>query len=130
MTAYDIDTSELTRLADDMRAAGRSVGNAVAPVIKKGAQNIKQQMAAEMGASAHFKGAASSISYDFRADLTGVEALIGPKSGRGEPGALANIAYFGTSRGGGTVADPVRAMEAEAPRLEQAIADVLGDLLS
>jgi len=129
VTRIEIDTTDLMRLADDLRAAGRSVGNAVAPVIKKGAQNIKTQMVDELAASTHFKGIAGSVSYDFKADASGIEAVIGPDKDR-HGGALANIAYFGTPRGGGTVPDPQRAMEAEAPNLERAIADVLGGLLS
>ena len=41
-----------------------------------------------------------------------VSAVIGPE--KGAPGSLANVAYFGTSRGGGTVADPEDALQEEA----------------
>jgi hypothetical protein len=58
-----------------------------------------------------------------------IEAEIGPHSGPGQPGAIANVGYFGTSRGGGTVPDPQGALDAEAPRLESAIGDLLGGIL-
>jgi hypothetical protein len=122
-----IDTSELRALAADLRQAPANVQRGVGPVIFKGAMNIKTQLVEEMSASQHFKGAASSIDFDIRhrGAFSAIEAEIGPRSGPGEPGALANIAYFGTSRGGGTVPDPQKALDAEAPRVEKALADLL-----
>ena len=42
----------------------------------------------------------------------------------------ANIAYFGGARGGGgTVADPKTALDAEIPNFEAQLADILGGIL-
>lgn len=125
----DIDTTELRQLVRDLRRAGAQALPAVRPCVAKGALNIKRDLQAEMSASQHFKGAARSISYEVLGNGFMSEARIGPKSGRGQAGALANIAYFGSSRGGGTVPDPQKALEREAPRFEAAILAALRALL-
>lgn len=127
----EIDTSELRALAADLRGAGDLVGKHVNAVVSRGALNIKNQLRREMRDSRHFRPVASAISYDIhRAGFSSgdvIEAEIGPE--RGSPGSLANIAFFGTSRGGGTVPDPQGALDAEAPRFEKALSDLFGDLL-
>jgi len=129
--AIEFDTSELRGLAADLTSAGSGIADKVRPVVHRGANNIKRQMRAEMRASAHFKGAADAIDYSMHGGMmfgVGViEAEIGPR--RGAPGSLANIAYFGTSRGGGTVPDPKGALDVEAPNFEKAIGDVVEGLL-
>lgn len=124
----EVDTSELRALAADLGRAPDKVQQGVRPVLAKGALNVKAEMQAAMRGSRHFGQIAPSISYDTKVDGGGVEAEIGPDKGRAG-GALANIAYFGTSRGGGTVPDPQVALTTEAPRFEQALSDLLGDLL-
>lgn len=127
--AVDFDTSEMRTLARDLTNAGTAAARDIKPIVSRGALAIKNQMRAEMFASPHFKGVGSSITYDITERADGVEALIGPKSGPGSPGALGNIAYFGGSRGGGTVADPIGALNAEAPKFEAALLKILGDIL-
>jgi len=124
------DDSELRTLAADLIAAGDAIDGKILPVIKKGALNIKNQMRDEMSKSSAFKGAARDISFDVHGgDFFGVgviEAEIGPKSGPGNRGALANIAYFGGSNGGGgTVADPKGALDAEMPNFTRAVEKIL-----
>lgn len=102
----------------------------VEAVTHRGASNIKRTLRKEMFASKHFKGAGSAIGYDLRSGgaFGGgfVEAEIGPE--RGAPGSIANVAYFGTSRGGGTVADPQEALDAEVPNFEKYIGDLAEDI--
>ena len=124
----EVDTSELRALAADLGRAPDKVQQGIRPVIAKGALNIKTEMQMDLASSTHFRGITFSVSYDTKVDSGGVEAEIGPDKGRAG-GALANIAYFGTSRGGGTVPDPQVALTAEAPRFEKALSDLLGDLL-
>ena len=124
-----IDASELRTLTADLTSAGARVAGEVRPLVQAGAMAIKKQMRAEMGASAHFKGAAQAIDFDLIDRPGDVTAEIGPKVGTGQVGGLGGIAYFGSSRGGGTVADPQGALDAEAPRLERAIADLGGRFL-
>lgn len=134
MTAATFDTSEVRALAADLTAAGSGIASTVRPIVEKGAVKIKAQMRAEMSASVHFKPAARSISYDMHGgQMFGVgviEAEIGPRTGAGQPGALANIAYFGTSRGGGgSVADPQGALDAELPHFERALSAAVDGLI-
>lgn len=125
MTGVTVDNHEFREYAATLDAAAASVSRGVQQVVSKGALNIKTQMIAEALSSRHFKGFAPSISYDITAGGDSVEAEIGPV--KGAPGSLANIAYFGTSRGGGTVADPSVALEAEAPNFEKALADLMAN---
>lgn len=128
MSGTEFDTSELRAFTADLGDAAAKAGVEVRPVIQRGALNIKRQLVAEMGASDHFKGIAPSISYDTAIVTDGFEALIGPDPDRAG-GALENIAYFGSSRGGGTVPDPLGALLAEVPNVERYLADALEDLL-
>lgn len=92
----------------------------IAAVVKKGATNIKDDLQTQARKSRHFKGFAPGISYDMVDDF---EAEIGPVKGR--PGSLANIAYFGTSRGGGTVENPEAALAREIPAFEEHLGDIV-----
>lgn len=128
MTARaSIDTSELRALSVDLHDAPLRAVLKVRPPLFKAAMQIKDQLTREMRESTHFKGVAGKGAIDFDVDAAGLSAEIGPKTGG--PGSLANIAYFGGSRGGGTVPDPQGALDAEAPKFEKAIADILEGLL-
>lgn len=133
MTRVTTDASELRTLAADMRAVPERLTRHVYPVVAKGALNVKTAMVADAEASPHFKGIARSIGFDIhQTSFAGdgvLEAEVGPSSAAGSPGNLANIAYFGTSRGGGTVRDPQAALDDEAPKFERALGDLLDDLL-
>ena len=132
MAGMSIDDSELRAFAVDLTRAGAGAAAAVRPVVSKGALNIKNQLVEEMSASRSFGALAPSITYDL--DDDGLGAEIGPTKRSGGAGTSnlgfgANIAYFGTSRGGGTVPDPQGALDAEAPRFEKAALDVIEGLL-
>ncbi len=123
-----VDVSEVLVLARDLEAAGLKLAAGMRPVVSKGALNVKTQMRAEMGGSGSFGMIAPLISYDLRGNAVISEAEIGPEA-RGA-GYLENIAYFGGAHGGGgTVPDPQGALDAEAPRFESALADLVNGLL-
>jgi hypothetical protein len=125
MPTVDIDMHEVRDLAADFSQIPGELARHAIPVVEKAAMNVKKQLIAEMRASKHFKGFAK-ISYDLTSDSGGIVAEIGPtKDG---PGAGANLAYFGTWKGGGTVPDPRGALEAEYPNLEQHLADLAEEL--
>ena len=114
-----IESDDLGALVIDLENAGSISGKQVLDVMRKGAVNIKTEMIKDMRNSDHFKGA-SLINYDETLDDGVVEYEIGPekRKGRGSHGANhANIAYFGTSKGGGTVADPLWTAEREVPNI-------------
>lgn len=111
-------------------AKSNRVASEVVPVMHRAGSNMKRDLRAEMSASQHFSVITPAITYD----VTGgtafgggfVEVEVGPV--KGSPGSLANIAYFGTSRGGGTVADPAGALEREIDNAERYLTDVIGEL--
>lgn len=104
------------------KASSRMVAGAH-KLVTKGAVNIKESMRADFRDSRHFRRAESLVTFD----QVGLTAIIGPES-KGA-GNLAHIAYFGGAHGGGgTVRDPQRAAEEEAPRFERALADLADEL--
>lgn len=121
----EIDVSEVRQLAVDFRQVPDALARHAKPAVVRGGVSIKDQLRAEMGASAHFR-AADSITFDVTDGGYTVE--VGPtKTGAGP---IANIAYFGgVNGGGGTVPDPRGALEAEAPKFAKALSDLAADLL-
>ncbi|MEJ6544496.1 hypothetical protein PQI65_15010 [Brachybacterium paraconglomeratum] len=128
MAAVQVDVSELRTLSTAMARIPDKVQRGVRPVVSKGALNIKQELQMDLASSQSFRGITFSVNYDVKVTAGGVEAEIGPdKSKYG--GALANVAIFGTSRGGGTVPDPSIALMAEADRFENALGELFEGLL-
>lgn len=117
LTELGTFSNELVDSADDALSKGRAI-------VARGALNVKRTMQADLAGSQHFGQVARDVSYDTRVGTDWVEAEIGPTSGGA--GSLANIAYFGTSRGGGTVRDPQEPLNEEAPGFEQALLDLIG----
>ena len=111
--------AELRQFATNLgKVAGAAVKD-VDGVLKKGIQNMKTEMQGDASSSAHFKGVAGSISYDSFYLPGRVRYVVGPdKSRRG--GALGNIYYFGTSRGGGS-GDIDKPLRSEEPRTMSAL---------
>ena len=126
MASVSVELSEVRAFARELEDAPLKVVREIVPVVRKGAVNIKSDMQADLRGSSNagFRHVASTVSYDVLDGGFGVE--VGPSK---PAGALANVAYFGTSRGGGTVADPGGALQAEIPRFEKAIDDILGGML-
>lgn len=129
------DPSELRRFEAALRRAPEILKGEVRPVVKKASLNVKNDFNDSFRGSRHFKGVAGSVNFETRETGDGIEAEIGPDKsrypgipgpGRTRPAApIANIAIFGGARGGGTVADPQKHLDAEAPRLAKAMGDVI-----
>lgn len=116
-----IDASEMTDLAADLSRSGVVAVVKVRPIMSKGALNVKNRMQQDARGSRHFSQIGRTIGYDLIDSVDGIEAEIGPTS------PLAGIAYFGSSKpGGGTVPDPLLALEEEAPRFVQNLAEAVG----
>lgn len=126
--AVDLDMSEVRELAADMRAVDGRLARHLIPVVSKGALNIKREIADSFRASgnAGFRYVGSTVSYDLTTSTDEIAAEIGPTK---PTGALANVAIFGTSRGGGTVADPAHALANEAIGFGKALADLGEELI-
>lgn len=131
MAQFSIDSSEVRALGADMRKVPDVLVKDVRGVVAKGAVNIKNHQRDAAKRSKHFKGFARAITFDVRGGMISgtavIEAEIGPV--KGKPGSLGNIAYFGTSRGGGTVEDPQVALDEEEPKFNAALGKLMGNLL-
>ena len=128
--SVSVDMAEVDQYVREIVASGPIVAREGRAVVSRGALNIKAQMRAEMSESPHFKGVARAIAYDVHESPLGFEAEIGPSSDTGSPGNLANIAYFGTSKGGGaTVPDPQGALDREEPNFLGALAALIDKAL-
>ncbi|NKG22209.1 hypothetical protein [Paeniglutamicibacter terrestris] len=88
-------------------------------VLEKGSLNIKEDLVAGAKSSKHFKGLAPAISYDSEYGAGSVAYAIGPDKAR-KGGGIGNVAYFGTSRGGGTL-DLEGPLMREAPKTYEQI---------
>lgn len=125
----DIDASAVRELAADLTAIPGRLPEQAQAVMQRGALEIKRAWGADLGASslAATKAAGRSIRYDTKsASASHIEVEIGPEK---PSGAFANIAIWGTSRGGGTHADPSVFLEREAPSIEDHLGRIVEDLL-
>ena len=121
------DPSQLRKLGKDLGEIHRKAAPQIEKSVSKGALNIKNQLRREARGSRHFGQIAPTVDYEMVSSPGSVAADIGPNKTLDGAASLAGIAYFGTSRpGGGTLPDPVKALDAEAPKLESAISDILG----
>lgn len=132
MNDFDKFAAELLAVGPKMVAGSRAV-------VQKGALNVKNDFNDSFRESSSFKGVAGSVNYDTKFTPSGVAAEIGPDKdrypgipgpGRTRPAApIANIAVFGGARGGGTVPDPMKHLDTEAPKIEAAMSALLGKAL-
>ncbi|MFJ4287974.1 hypothetical protein ACIPY0_20215 [Paenarthrobacter nicotinovorans] len=105
---------EVRRLAQNLGGIAAGAFDDVDAVNKKGALNIKNEMIADVSSSPHFHGMAGSITFEHENGPGVIRRVIGPDKGR-RGGALGNIYYFGTSRGGGS-GDIDKPLRSEEPR--------------
>lgn len=120
--------SELRQLATNLGRIGGGAVKDVDAVLKKGVQNIKTEMQADLGSSHSawakanprgFRVISRSITYESYYLPGRARYVVGPDKAKG--GALANIYYFGTSRGGGS-GDIDKPLRTEEPRTMSALA--------
>lgn len=125
----DVDLSDLHRLERDLgRAPGRAIDD-VDAVLKRGAQNIKDDLSDSARRSKHFSRIAPTISYDRHAFIGGISYEIGPDRDRGGAAKLANIAYFGGAHGGGGTLDLDGPLEREEPKTLRELGREMGGWL-
>ena len=94
-----IDVSQVKDLAKGLAAVPLRSQVLVAAAVKHGAQNIKQSVSEDLQSSRNHAFRRIRIHYDMQKRGPVVEADIGPEQGGAS--SLANLAFFGTSRGGG-----------------------------
>ena len=121
-----IDASELTELGRRMALAQTVVRPKLAATVKKAAQNVKTAIESDVGASSNAGLRQVRIGYETGSTGTVEYADVSPREGGSSN--LANIAFFGTARGGGTHEFYGHAEE-ELPTLADYVADSAGDAL-
>ena len=126
MSALTIDASELSELGRRMALAQAVVKPQLASTVKKAAQNVKTAIESDVGASSNAGLRQVRIGYETGSTGTVEYADVSPREGGSSN--LANIAFFGTARGGGTHQFYEHA-EDELPTLADYVADAAGDAL-
>ena len=126
MSALTIDASELTELGRRMALAQAVVRPKLAATVKKAAQNVKTAIESDVGASSNAGLRQVRIGYETGSTGTVEYADVSPREGGSSN--LANIAFFGTARGGGTHEFYGHA-EDELPTFSDYVADAAGDAL-
>ena len=117
-------TAELRQFAIALERIVDGAYEQVDAVVTRGAVNVKREMIADVSSSPHFKGMAGAITYEHKNTRNLIRREIGPDKGR-PGGALGNIYYFGTSRGGGSgdIEKPLRTEEPRYVSAMQALVD-------
>lgn len=110
----DFDVQGLQQVSRSLTLAGRKSKTRAAAIVKKAAVNIKNQMRDE---AQHVEAGriSSTINFEIKSDGGGITAEIGPQEGHA--GSLAFF-YFGNSKIGPRIPDPMGALDAEIPNLK------------
>lgn len=105
--------TDLDELAADLASSPERVMREIKSVVSKGSLNIKNQLVREASGSRSFGSIAKAIGYELTETGNSVQGEIGPTSERNAAAGLL-MAYWGQSRGGGgTLPDPINALQAE-----------------
>ena len=124
MTTVDMDLTEFTKLAGDLRKSELTLAVEVRKIIQVASMKIKKGMAADIGRSPHFSSVAPAISYTTKITALGIESEIGPEVGKAG-GSLAFLAANGTSTMGPSW-DYAAPLEAEGKIVESLLLRAVG----
>lgn len=130
-----IESSGIHELAVAISKAPAEIVPKIGQVVSKGALNVKNQIREDFLDSDSFDstkpgGVAANVRYNRNVQANSIEAEISPFIDQEGYGSLTDIAIHGGSRGGGgSVADPLIALQAEEPRFIAAIEDLAGEIL-
>jgi hypothetical protein len=116
---------DLSRLVHDLEQEAVVTAREVTKVVSKGALNIKRDWRKRAQGIAHAPRYPLSINYD----LHEFSAEIGPEDSPENQGFLGPILEFGGAHNGPRN-DGGQALDAEAPRFEKALHDLLGKRLT
>lgn len=118
----EFDVSELYELQRELQGAADRAMRETGRIGRRGATNIKRDWSMDAAFSRHFR-LGPTINFDETESFGVYEAEIGPNR-RFRAARLAGIAHFGGANGGGgTLGDPTKYLDAEAPGFEKALAD-------
>lgn len=127
MSRVDIEVEGLDELIVALTVAADSVIDAVERVVGQGCNNIKKDAAARWRGYPHLPHLPRSVDYDVTREGDTVTGEVGPNKAKLQ-GGLGSIIERGTLTSG-----PIPAMspafDAEAPRFENALADIAVELI-
>lgn len=123
----DIEVTGLRELIVDLGEAVSGAPDKVAKVAGRGALNIKRDWQRRWSGHPHIAQLPGSISYDVTTSPFEVSAEIGPDKTRRPQAALAHIIELGSPTSA-PIPGGLPALDAEAPKFEQALAE-LGEKL-
>lgn len=126
MSDVTVDASELTAFGRRVASAHAKASIAVAQVVKKGAQNVKEGVISDLQTSSNYAISRIGIGYEMGSTGTTIYADVSPRDGGASD--LANIAFFGTAKGGGTHRF-YQFAEQELPTLAEYVGDAADDML-
>lgn len=118
----DVDMSEFTKYADDLRRAGFKARPAIRPVVQKGGVVLKEQMRSEAEGVAHAPALPAAITFETTELRDGVRLEVGPREGGA--GSL-GLLYYGNSKTGPVLKDPMFALRREAEVMVKHITDAI-----
>jgi hypothetical protein len=119
----NLDTHQVTALADAITKASGAAIKDIEPVVFHGAMNIKKDAARRISGHPHLRRLPYAIDFDLFRSLKGPAAEIGPNHSKPQ-GPLGNIPEFGTVNNPPTPYMRPSA-DAEEPRFAKATEDVV-----
>lgn len=122
-----LDTSELDKLAGDWRNTVARLPARFKPTFAKAGLNVKNAINDDLAASRNAGFRRIRVSYDPIPSAEGIGVEIGPREGGANE--LANIAFFGTAKGGGTHRF-YEFGEEEMPTLQSQVQKVTSELMT
>lgn len=127
---FRVDTSELDRLVADFEASPARFARGARGVMSKAGVNIKKDLQREARGSGIPE--ARMLARDISYDLDGLDLVVGPekqeKPSPGHGGSFAFL-YYGNSKNGPVLPDPVNALDREAGNVADHLGDVAEDVL-
>ena len=122
----NIDASQLRAFGDSLITGTPARRARISKAVRKGAQYVKTAITEDLHGSSYPQFRRIPIHYEIQtAGIAGIAADISP--GDGDAGDLANIAFFGTARGGGTHRFYGHA-EDELPKLAEYVREAADDI--
>lgn len=128
MSAMMMDVSQVKAFGAKLAAAPEKKLRKAAQITKRGAQNVKNDIRADLSTarSARRKFARIQIGYEMETRGNVVQAKIAPHAGG--VNNLDNIAFFGGANGGGGTHKFYQHAEAEMSRFASYIQELAGEL--
>ncbi len=131
MSQVLLDMAEVDLFAAELGGVPQSLARHAIPVLKRYAQDVKEAQQADFRSSSNagIRKVGNAVRYDaVSAGSDGYETEVGVDKGR--PGSLANIAVFGTWKGGGTHKHPSFHAMQSYDLFAKALEDVATEILS